>query len=213
MSIYIVRHAESEANINGRTLSHGSIQLSQNGLHQAEALIKILPKIDKVIISKYIRTHQTAKPIIDYYGIEVEVDENLHEFSYLSETKCANTTLDERKAWVDEYWDKLDIDYQDAKDAESFRALYHRVEAFADKLQQLFPKYLKQNLLVVSHGQFIQLLMMYVNQKCELTTALMQDFRHELKTKPIKNAQIFQYSLDAIELVGGEICKLEKSKS
>ncbi len=31
MSIFLIRHAESEANINGRTLSHASIALSENG--------------------------------------------------------------------------------------------------------------------------------------------------------------------------------------
>ncbi len=30
MSIFLIRHAESEANINGKTLSHASIALSDN---------------------------------------------------------------------------------------------------------------------------------------------------------------------------------------
>ncbi|MGL5140840.1 MAG: histidine phosphatase family protein, partial [Acinetobacter baumannii] len=30
MSIFLIRHAESEANINGKTLSHASIALSEN---------------------------------------------------------------------------------------------------------------------------------------------------------------------------------------
>ncbi|HGW4638373.1 histidine phosphatase family protein [Acinetobacter baumannii] len=38
MSIFLIRHAESEANINGKTLSHASIALSENGHKKAQAL-------------------------------------------------------------------------------------------------------------------------------------------------------------------------------
>ena len=38
MAIFLVRHAESEANINGKTLSHASIALSEHGHRQAQDL-------------------------------------------------------------------------------------------------------------------------------------------------------------------------------
>ena len=85
MSIYLIRHAQSEANINGRTRSHAAIVLSEQGKQQAEQLCEVLPTIDHVIISKYQRTYQTAQPILHKYHITAEVDHNLHEFSYLSE--------------------------------------------------------------------------------------------------------------------------------
>ncbi len=59
MSIFLIRHAESEANINGKTLSHASITLSENGHKQAQELCLKLPEIDHVIVSQYLRTHQT----------------------------------------------------------------------------------------------------------------------------------------------------------
>ncbi len=64
-----------------------------------------LPRIDHVIVSQYLRgTQQTAAPILEKYNLTFEVDEHLHEFSYLSERKCANTNLSDRKAWVNVYW-------------------------------------------------------------------------------------------------------------
>ncbi|NUF85477.1 histidine phosphatase family protein [Acinetobacter seifertii] len=51
MSIFLIRHAESEANINGKTLSHASITLSENGHKQAQELCLKLPEIDHVIVS------------------------------------------------------------------------------------------------------------------------------------------------------------------
>ncbi|HDJ7833101.1 TPA: histidine phosphatase family protein [Acinetobacter baumannii] len=51
MSVFLIRHAESEANINGKTLSHASIALSEHGHKQAQALCSKLPEIDHVIVS------------------------------------------------------------------------------------------------------------------------------------------------------------------
>ncbi|WP_284088784.1 histidine phosphatase family protein [Acinetobacter pittii] len=44
MSIFLIRHAESEANINGKTLSHALIALSAFGHKQAQALCSQPPK-------------------------------------------------------------------------------------------------------------------------------------------------------------------------
>ena len=193
MSVFLIRHAESEANINGKTLSHASIALSENGHIQAQNLCSTLPKIDHVMVSKYLRTQQTAAPIIEKYNLEFEVDKCLHEFSYLSERKCANTNLSDRKAWVNAYWDKMDFHHRDADDAESFEDLYLRVQAFYDKLKTFSEDYAEKNLAIFSHGQLLQLLKMLVQQPRPLTKELMQEFRLELLRQPIKNTEAFIY--------------------
>ena len=193
MSIFLIRHAESEANINGKTLSHASIALSENGHTQAKELCSKLPNIDYVMVSEYLRTHQTAAPILEKYNLTFEVDEHLHEFSYLSERKCANTNLNDRKAWVNAYWDKMDCQHRDADDAESFEDLYLRVQAFQEKLKTLAPRYAEKNLAVFSHGQFLQLLIMQIQQPRPLTKELMQQFRSDLVRQPIKNTEVFTY--------------------
>ena len=193
MAIFLVRHAESEANINGKTLSHASIALSEHGHRQAQDLCSKLPVVDHVIVSKYLRTQQTAAPILEKYGLSLEVDEHLHEFSYLSERKCANTNLNDRKAWVNAYWDKMDCQYRDADDAESFEDLYLRVQAFQEKLKTLASRYAEKNLAVFSHGQFLQLLIMQIQQPSPLTKELMQQFRSDLVRQPIRNTEVFTY--------------------
>ncbi|EPF6421021.1 TPA: histidine phosphatase family protein [Acinetobacter baumannii] len=193
MSIFLIRHAESEANINGKTLSHASIALSKHGHKQAQALCSKLPEIDHVIVSQYLRTHQTAAPLLEKYNLSFEVDEHLHEFSYLSERKCANTNMDDRKAWVNAYWEKMDYQYKDADDAESFEDLYMRVQAFHEKLKVLNENYVQKNLAVFSHGQFLQLLMMQIQQPQPISKDLMQQFRYNLVYQPIRNTQVFTY--------------------
>ena len=191
MAIFLVRHAESEANINGKTLSHASIALSEHGHKQAQDLCSKLPRIDHVIVSQYLRTQQTAAPILEKYNLTFEVDEHLHEFSYLSERKCANTNLNDRKAWVNAYWERMDYQHRDADDAESFEDLYLRVQAFHEKLKALAEKYAEKNLAVFSHGQFLQLLIMQIQQPSPLTKELMQQFRSDLVRQPIKNTEFF----------------------
>lgn len=193
MSIFLIRHAESEANINGKTLSHASIALSENGHIQAQNLCSILPKIDHIMVSKYLRTQQTAAPILEKYKLDFEIDEHLHEFSYLSERKCANTNLNDRKAWVNAYWDKMDCQHRDADDAESFEDLYLRVQTFHDKLKAVAGHYAEKHLAVFSHGQFLQLLIMQIQQQSPLTKELMQRFRSDLVRQPIKNTEVFTY--------------------
>jgi len=193
MAIFLVRHAESEANINGKTLSHASIALSEHGHRQAQDLCSKLPVIDHVIVSKYLRTQQTAAPILKKYGISLEVDEHLHEFSYLSERKCANTNLNDRKAWVDAYWEKMDCQHKDADDAESFEDLYLRVQAFHEKLKAMAEHYTEKHLAVFSHGQFLQLLMMQIQQPRPLSKELMQQFRSDLVQQSIRNSEVFTY--------------------
>lgn len=193
MAIFLVRHAESEANINGKTLSHASIALSEHGHRQAKDLCSKLPVIDHVIVSKYLRTQQTAAPILEKYGLSLEVDEHLHEFSYLSERKCANTNLNDRKAWVNTYWERMDYQHRDADDAESFEDLYLRVKAFHDKLKIVAEDYAVKHLAVFSHGQFLQLLIMQIQQPRPLTKELMQQFRSDLVRQPIRNTGVFTY--------------------
>lgn len=193
MSIFLIRHAESEANINGRTLSHASIALSENGKQQAKQLCVSLSQIDYVIISKYLRTYQTAEPILQKYRITAEIDGNIDEFSYLSERKCANTNLDDRKEWVKAYWEKMDCDYRDDDDAESFTDLYIRVQLFHKKLRQLEKEYAEKNLVIFTHGQFLRLLLTLKDRPKPLSRELMQNFRLDLIQQPIPNTTIFLF--------------------
>lgn len=193
MSIYLIRHAQSEANMNGRTRSHAAIELSEQGWQQAKQLCEALPPIDHVLISKYHRTYQTAQPILLKYQITAEIDDNLHEFSYLSERRCANTNLDDRKQWVNAYWERMDDKYRDADDAESFADLYGRVQCVHEKLSQLAQQYEHKNLAVFTHGQFLQLLLTLKHAPQPLSRELMQDFRKNLIQQPIPNTAIFLF--------------------
>jgi len=87
----------------------------------------------------------------------------------------------------------MDYQHRDADDAESFEDLYVRVQAFHNKLKVLTKNYTQKNLAVFSHGQFLQLLMMQLQQLQPLSKELMQQFRYNLVNQPIGNTQLFTY--------------------
>ena len=192
MSIYLIRHAQSIGNVNGRAESHASIPLTEFGHIQAEKLTELLPKADRIFISSFIRTRFTAEPILKRDQITPEILA-IEEFSYLSDVRCKNTTLEERKPWVDEYWQRAEVDLVTSDGAESFSAFYYRVEALITLLNSLKSEYHDQHLLVFSHGQFLQLFKMITEQNRELSDELMRDFRNEILNYPIKNADFFIY--------------------
>lgn len=192
MAIYLIRHAQSLGNVNGRTESHASIPLTDLGHLQARKLTELLPKADRVFISAFIRTRLTAEPILQRDHLSAEILD-IQEFSYLSDARCKNTTLEERKPWVDAYWQSAEVDLVTSDGAESFAAFYQRVEALIERLDGLKAEYQNQNLLVFSHGQFLQLFKMITEQKRELSSELMRDFRYAILNHQIGNAEFFIY--------------------
>ena len=65
--------------------------LTEAGLRQAESLRDFLvgQPIDAVVASEYLRARQTAKPLADALGLDVQVDAHLNE-RVMSETPIAN---------------------------------------------------------------------------------------------------------------------------
>lgn len=191
--IYLIRHAQSLANVNARCTSHASIALTEHGILQAEQLTQQLPLADRVFISPFLRTFQTAKPLLLRDHLQPEVVE-IQEFSYLSDAKCHNTTIEERKPFVDRYWAQANPDYKDAEDAESFKEFYHRVMDFAHILHCLKDDYQTQNLMVFSHGQFLTLFKLIAFEHQALSIGLMHKFRERMLHDPVKNTEFFIYS-------------------
>lgn len=191
MTIYLIRHAQSMANAGFKTQSHADIDLSEIGQTQAKQLGEILPKAHSIFISKYIRTFKTAEPLLQRDKL-VPILKNIHEFSYLPEDSCRNTTVLDRKPFVDSYWAALDCDLVVGPGAESFQQFYHRVNIFLKELQHLKKEFSEKNLMVFSHGQFLQLCRMLLEHHRPCDSNLMKEFRDLTIHQPIQNIEFFR---------------------
>jgi broad specificity phosphatase PhoE len=152
-TIHFIRHAESQANVGEATQNDGSIPLTEKGKQQAIALANSIPeKPDLIICSKFLRTHQTAFPLIcKFPGVRVEVLP-LHEFSYLSPAVCAGTTTNQRKNRVAAYWEQAGPDFVHGDGAESFNKFIQRI----DHCLQCLEFCEARNIYVFAHGHVLR---------------------------------------------------------
>jgi len=188
--IWFIRHAESLANANKNFKSDSfggrSILLSKEGKKQAEELLKQFSGApDLIITSPYVRTKETARPLLSKYtGIQHE-EWPIHEFTYLSRQRCQNTTFSERDPWKKEYWERSDPLHSDGDGAESFITFMDRVRDTMEKAKKR-----KENFIVIfSHG-YTMAAVKYILEKNpkKITPEVMRDFKKYFKENPVPNA-------------------------
>lgn len=116
-------------------------------------------------------------------GIPVETWP-IHEFTYLEPARCANTTVEQRRVWVDVYWSRSDPTYVDGVGAESFRDFIHRAQSFLDRLA----KHPAQDIAVFSHGQVINAVAWLIERKPQIIDVLaMANWREYEVTNHVSN--------------------------
>ena len=80
--LIIVRHGQSEANVEERYAGDWDVNLTSMGEKQAEISTKyvlVKYKVDRVYSSRLKRTHITAEKLADKCGLSVEIEEDLRE--------------------------------------------------------------------------------------------------------------------------------------
>ncbi len=139
MNLYIVRHGETDWNVEGRYAGQIDVPLNQNGIKQAEKIKEKLKDIsfEKVYSSTLTRAITTAKIIRDG---DIITDERIMERS--------NGDLDGRLKT--EVKDLIDYNnpYETRYHIESIIDFRKRVEDFFDDITSLTD----ENILVVTHA-------------------------------------------------------------
>src|SRR5215831_4449673 len=127
MRVFLIRHAESESNVGSKTSDPSAISITEKGKEQSfELANKIIEAPNLIIVTSYIRTTQTALPLMQKFSnVRVETWP-LHEFTFLSPGLCQNTNSKERLPMVNEYWERCDADFIHGIGAESFNQFIKR---------------------------------------------------------------------------------------
>jgi broad specificity phosphatase PhoE len=133
--VKLVRHGESAANAGAATFDHANIPLTEVGIEQAKRVAQSVVCAPELIVSSpFSRAQATADATIFVFPDAPFEIWPIEEFTYLNPTRCVNTTVGQRKAWVDEYWASADPSYIDGEGAESFLEFVGRVRSFIDRL-------------------------------------------------------------------------------
>jgi probable phosphoglycerate mutase len=187
-TVWLVRHAESYGNSGGQTATPQSIELTEAGKQQAEGLAdEISNKPDLIITSPFIRTLQTAEPLLAKFPEAKHEQWPVYEFTYICPAKCHNTSMEDRMPLVMEYWDRNDPNYCDGDGAESFFSFINRVANFAKKLKNRPERFI----VVFSHYQFIAAYDWFNGlEQSPITAEQMKNFKQYLSSYKLENVGI-----------------------
>ena len=192
-TLYLIRHAQSEANAGGISKPERDIALSPLGREQAQALVARLPRSNHVYVSELRRTHETAAPYRRAHGITPQVLPQLNEFSCLAFDRIRGMDGTARRPLADAYWQRADPLECTGAGADSFAAFNQRLSAFLAHYPQL-----EDGSLLFGHGIWIGLLAWRLLGFSVETAADMAAFRRFQTGLPMPNTAVWQLQGDSI---------------
>jgi broad specificity phosphatase PhoE len=153
LTVWLIRHGESEGNAGLRTPSTRETALTPKGMMQAERLAEVFQEPPSLLVtSSYLRSQQTAAPIMRRFpGVPHEVWP-VQEFTYLAALRYHFTTFRERLAPAEAFWQRNDPWHRDGEGAESFADLMGRVEETLQRLKQQADGFVA----IITHGLFMR---------------------------------------------------------
>lgn len=156
MYIYVIRHGQTDWNIEHKLLSITDISLNEKGIEQCKEAAKIVKELnfDVVLCSPLLRTRQTAE-IVNVNKKPVVIEESLIERnsgSFEGINTEIDTTFNDRDFWT--------LGKKVQKDEEPIEACRDRVYNLLDSLKS---KYEGKNVLIVTHNGVCRIIHTYFN--------------------------------------------------
>ena len=170
MVVYIVRHGETECNVNNICYGWYDCPINEKGISQAKNLGRFLKskKIDKIISSDLLRAKMTAELINNELYVPVEFNSSFREINF---GDWENVPVVEMRK-IDPVNTKLwrnDCEKAIIPNGELFSDFFKRVsEGFDKVVEDNFDK----NILLVAHGGAISALL------CHITNSGAKGFWH-----------------------------------
>ena len=150
MTVFVLRHGETYANVDKRYSGFSESDLTEKGKFQIQKMKEILvdKKFDKVYCSPSSRTRETAKIL----GVKCTINENLREMNFgMFEEMTYDEIMEKYPKEGNEFysnWGKYRI-----PEGESFIDVNKRVRTFFDSIKK------DENILIITHGGWIRALL------------------------------------------------------
>ena len=143
MNLYVVRHGQTDVNLENKINSINDDDLNKTGIEEAKNLKNVFSNInyDLIICSPLTRTKHTAK-LLNVINAELIFDKRLIERDAGILTKQSLDNIDSNDWW--NVYPKNDY-----KDAETVHSVIKRIYSFLDELKI---KYINKNIVLVTHG-------------------------------------------------------------
>jgi len=179
--IYLVRHGQTDWNVEKRLMGLTDIPLNEFGITQAKSLGKEASqlKIDHIFSSDLLRAKETAEIINKFIDVEISLDERLREFNYgVIEGRIL-------KEISSECWNQFHF-HPEQLGAESFKSVYNRIKDFFGNLA----KKNLSNVLIVTHGGTLRIIQYYKGNRDNLNK---EDYIENYLNSKIKHASIIEW--------------------
>jgi len=146
-NVYVVRHCKAEGQAS-------DAQLTAIGVEQAKKLAEFLSDkdIDCIISSPYERAYRTIKPLSDKIAVEIVLDERL------TERVLSDKNHPDWRDMLRNTYDDLDICYEGGESSNT--AMSRAIGVVTGVLNSE-----KQNIVFVSHGNLISLLLKHFDNR------------------------------------------------
>jgi len=163
LNIYLVRHGETEWNIEKRLQGWKDSNLTQKGIEDAEALHDHLIAIefDSIYSSTSRRAFKTAEVILGERKLKITVDENLREI-YLGDWE-GKTTYEIEQLYPNEYYNFWNApSLYNRKNSETFIQVQERA---LKTINKIIDEKKSGNILIVTHGITLKMIMNYFEKQ------------------------------------------------
>lgn len=170
-TLYIVRHGQTDWNVQGITQGETDIPLNYEGIKQAKKIKKELDSInfDAVFSSDLIRAKKTAEIITMEKELAIETTRLLRERRY---GKFDGTPYQKMEKFY-KTWEKLSKEermrYKPYEGYETDEEVIGRFITFIREVATMYPD---KTVLIVCHGGIIRVLMNHLSDKTYLTGSI-----------------------------------------
>ncbi len=178
MNLYVVRHGQTDWNVEKKMQGSADIPLNEKGIEQAYETKNNLKgkKIDIIISSPLIRARQTADIINEDLNLPIIYDKYLKERNYGEFEGVNKLSFDYNSFWSYE----KNIKYEKAENIQDF---FNRINEFVEDLKS---NYNDESILIVCHAGVMKAL------ECILNGMMPDD---EIGPFLPKNASVLEYNL------------------
>jgi broad specificity phosphatase PhoE len=149
MKIFLIRHGETDHNINRITQGHLNIELNKNGIEQAKSIAERLKleKFDIIYSSDLIRAKVTAENIHKYQSCDIIFDKRLRE---------RNFGIFQGNKSISNDWDKLEGEFWEKKPVGGESILEHIEKVKDFYYEYIYDDDINNKIAIVAHGGTIR---------------------------------------------------------
>lgn len=156
MNLYLVRHGETQANVNHLFNGINNKDLTDYGINQAQSLINEIKNLNiNLIFSSPLKRAMHTANILNINNLNIIIEKRLIERDYGNFTLKPITLIPDKSQLYDLYENKIN-------EIESYKSIYDRVSSFIEELKE---NYCDKNILIVTHGDIIIAFQEYLQQR------------------------------------------------